>query len=240
METRKKKKFAFLNIRFILKILLILTIVAGLAVGAYFILRACGFTTKSDFERLRSEMGESIWFWLTVGSLQVFQVIFIPISNQLVTGSLALIFPVSQLWKVFLVSWISIWIATLILYFLGRWGGEKVLRWLLKDEEGVKKSTNFLNRGWIFYPLGCLAPIVPDDVITVLAGTAKMNFIFIVVSSLITRAIDIACSVWGFGIIGKKWWGWLLLGIGYALLIVASIIIFKKQNKKDIAETTEQ
>lgn len=215
-------------LKIVIKSLVIVAIFAIIAVSVYFILKACGFTTKEDFIRLRDNLGDSFLFWLVVGLLQIVQVIFIPLSNQLITGSLALIFPIEELWKVFLASWLSIWLSTLILYVIGRYGGLKLFKWLLESDEQVEKYTKFINRGKMFYPLGCLAPIIPDDLITILAGAGKMNFWFVTISAFITRAIDVACSVWGFGILGKYWFGWVILGVGYVILIIFSIWYFKK------------
>ena len=232
MKTKKIKTI-------IIKSLIIVSIFAIIAVSVYFLLKSLGFTTTEDFLRLRDELGDSFLFWLVIGLLQIIQVIFIPISNQLITGSLALIFPIEELWKVFLVSWLSIWLSTLILYAIGRFGGLKVFKWLVESDEKVEKYTNFINRGKMFYPLGCLAPIIPDDLITILAGAGKMNFWFVVVSAFITRAIDVACSVWGFGILGKIWYGWLIIGIAYLGLIIFSIWYFKKHNTNNIQKKGE-
>ena len=216
--------------KIILKCLLIVVILATIAVGAYFILRACGFTTAAKFVELRDNLGDTIWLWLIIGLLQVIQVIFVPISNQIITVPCALVFN-DELWKVWLTSWISIWIATMILYFLGRWGGKKVLNWVLNDAKKTETCSNWLKRGWMFYPLGMLLPL-PDDIITVLAGTAKMNLLFVVLCSFLTRGVDTACSVYGFGYLTRFGWGWGVLINGFIVLGIISVWFWKWQNKK--------
>ena len=215
----------------ILKCLLIITIFVFIALGCYFLLKALGFTTKDDIISLRDKLGDSWLLWLVIGFLQIIQVIFIPITNQIITVPCALVFN-NELWKVWLTSWISIWIATMILYFIGRFGGEKLLKWVLGDKEQVEKCTNWLRKGWIFYPLGMLLPL-PDDIITALAGTSKMNFVFVMVSSFITRAIDTACSVFGLGYLTRFWWGWIILGVGVIILVVATIVFWKLDKRYD-------
>lgn len=221
-----------MNYRTILKFLLIISVIAAVAIGGYFILRACGFTTKEEFVRLRDNLGDTFWLWAIIGALQIVQVIFIPISNQVITVPVALCFP-DELWKVWLSSWVSIWIATMILYFIGRYVGGRLLNWLLKNKDDVRKCENFLNRGWIYYPLGMLLPL-PDDIVTTLAGTAKMKLWFVAICSLLTRAVDVALSVWGWGYLTRYWWGWMLLAIGIVLLISATILLYKidKRRKK--------
>ncbi|MBO7573177.1 MAG: VTT domain-containing protein [Bacilli bacterium] len=218
----------------IIKTIIVLVAIASIAVGVYFILKACGYTTKEDFLALRDRIGSNIWFWLIIGFLQVIQVIFIPINNQIITIPCALVFN-DELWKVWLTSWISIWIATFILYWIGRSGGKFLLRWILNDKEQTEKCTNWLKRGWFFYPLGMLLPL-PDDVITTLAGAAKMKVWFVMLCAFFTRGIDTACSVYGWGFLTKFWWGWVLLGIGIALLILLTFLLWKIDKKREKEE----
>ena len=220
----------------IIKSIIVFVILVAIAVGAYFILRACGFTTAEDFIALRDKIGDNIYFWLIIGLLQIIQVIFIPLTNQIITVPLAVVFN-NELWKVWITSWVSIWIATLILYWIGRTGGKKVLSWILNDEEQTERCTRWLNRGWIFYPICMLLPL-PDDVITTLAGTAKMKFWFVLICSFITRGIDTACSVYGFGYLAKFWWGWIILGVGIILLFVLTFLLWLYDKKSKEKEET--
>lgn len=221
----------------IIKSIIVLVVLAGIAVGTYFILRACGFTTADDFIALRDKIGDNVWFWIIIGALQMVQVIFIPLTNQIITVPCALVFN-NELWKVWITSWISIWIATLILYWIGRVGGKIVLKWILNDEEQTERCANFLNRGWIFYPIGMLLPL-PDDVITTLAGTAKMNFWFVAICALLTRAVDTACSVYGFGYLARFWWGWIILGVGIILLFLMTFFLWKIDKKRKERESAQ-
>lgn len=223
-------------LKIVIKSLVIVAIFAIIAVSVYFILKACGFTTKEDFIRLRDNLGDSFLFWLVVGLLQIVQVIFIPLSNQLITVPLSLMFPTSELWKVWITSWLSIWLATIILYFIGRFAGKKILNWILSDKEQTEKCANFLKKGWIFYPIGMLLPL-PDDIITILAGTSKMNFIFVIICSCLTRLVDTACSVYGWGFLTRYWWGWVILGVGIILLGVMTLLFYKWQKKHSVAKT---
>ena len=215
----------------ITKCLLLLLIFAIIGVSAYFCLKGCGLTTTDDFIKLKNELGDSFLLWFIIGCLQIIQVIFIPITNQIITVPIAFVFN-DDLLKVFFTSWISIWLATLVLYFLGRWGGDKILKWLLNDNKQVDRCKNWLNKAWIFYPIGMLLPL-PDDIMTTLAGTSKMNFLFVAICSFITRGIDVACSVFGFGLLTKYWWGWLILAVGIIILIASTIILFKIEKKYD-------
>ena len=224
----------------IIKSIIVFVILVAVAIGVYFILRACGFTTAEDFIALRDKIGDNIFFWLIIGLLQIVQVIFIPLTNQIITVPLAVVFN-NELWKVWITSWLSIWIATLILYWIGRLGGQKILRWILNDEEQTARCTRWLNRGWISYPICMLLPL-PDDVITTLSGTAKMKFWFVLICSFITRGIDTACSVYGFGYLARFWWGWIILIIGIILLFALTFVLWKidKIGKEKEENKTEE
>jgi len=219
----QKYKFA------ILKLLIVIIVIASIAVGVYFLLKGLGYTTKEDFIALQERLGDSVFFWLAIGLLQVIQVIFIPVTNQIITVPCALVFP-NSLWKVWITSWISIWLATLILYWIGRWGGKYLLKWILNDEEKSQRCSRWLKRGWFFYPLGMLLPL-PDDIITTLAGVSKLPFWFVMLCSFITRGIDTACSVYGFGYLGRFWWGWIILVSGIILLFLVSFFLWKYDRK---------
>lgn len=185
----------------------------------------------------RDEMGGSFWFWLVIGLLQVFQVLFIPISNQIVTVPLALAFPNDQ-WKVYVVSLISIWVSTLILYAIGRFAGPRLMRWMLRDEEekNIEKYTEWLRRGKWFYIGGMLLPF-PDDIITILAGTAKMSFWFVAISSLFTRAVDIAVSVFAWGNVFKDWKLTTAILVTLGLLLAIMVwFMWKRKKNRSVAE----
>ena len=214
----------------IIKTIIVIVCLVAIAVGVYFILRACGFTTKEDFIALKNKFGDSVVFWLIVGLLEIVQVIFVPLTNQIITVPVAMVFN-DELWKVWLTAWISIWLATLILYWIGRVGGPKLLKWILNDQEQVEKCTKFLNRGWIFYPIGMILPL-PDDVITTLAGTAKMNFFFVAVCSFFTRALDTAFSVFLYGYAVRHPWLWIIIIIGTIALFIFTFFLWKHDQKK--------
>lgn len=210
---------------------LIIGVIAG---GAYGILYACGFTSVEKFIELKNTLGDSFLFWIIIVALQVFQVVFIPISNQIISAPVAILFN-NELWKVFLSSFIGIEIGTIILYVLGKFGGTKILNFLLGDKEKTEKCKNFMKKGKAFYPIGMLVFLIPDDILTTLTGVARYNFWYVLVVSFITRAICVSVSVFGVGYATKYPFLW---GVITALLIGVVIFTFLyfrktlKENKK--------
>lgn len=225
----KPKEFIKRNWRKWIKGGIALLIGLGMAVGGYFILAAMGFNDAEKTNRILKEAGP--WMWVIIAALQVFQVIFIPVSNQVITAPMAMILQ-DHLLELWLTSWASIWAATLIIYAIGRWGGRRLVGWILGDKEQAERCSRFIARGWAFYPLGMLLPL-PDDIVTAVAGMAKMSLPFVAVSAAFTRGIDTACTVFGFGILTRNWWGWLIMGAGMLLLAGGTIILWRIERKKE-------
>lgn len=229
------KKFFKKYGKSILKFLLVLGVIAVIATSTYFILRACGFTTVDDFKALRDRLGDSIWFWAIIVGLQIIQVVFIPISNSLISAPIAVIFS-NELWKVFLSSWIGICIGTIILYLIGKYAGGKLLKFVLGDEQKANKLKGFMLQGKAFFVIGDVIPVIPNDVLTVLAGMSGYSFTFTFVVTLITRAICIATTVWLFGYMTTYPW---LIAVLIALLVFmvfAAVFVTKRSIKKQKVE----
>lgn len=235
MEKSKKpnKIFNFFkkNKKIILKALLIIAIIGAIAGTTYGILYACGFTSVEKFRELRDKLGDSLGFWAIIVALQIVQVVLIPISNQIISVPVAILFN-NELWKVFVSSFIGVEIGTIILYFIGRFGGEKILGFILSDKEKVKHTQEFMRKGKSFYPIGMLIFIIPDDILTTLAGSAKYNFLYVLIVSFLTRAVCVATSVFGFGFIPKYPWIIAPLIIGLGLIVFFTIYFFRKELKK--------
>lgn len=214
----------------LLKSLVLILGVGLIALLAFFILKWCGFSTADDFIRLRGNLGDAFLFWVVVAFLQMIQVVFIPVSNQVITVPVSIVFK-DELYNVFLSSLVGIVLGSIVLFVIGRFGGSKLVSWVLGDKEKADNLTKKLTKTKYFYPVAMLIPFVPDDILSVLAGTCRFNFIYVLIITIITRAICVAASVWGFGYLTQFWWGWLILAIGGALLLVATFVLWKRGNK---------
>lgn len=210
----------------ILKALLLIAIIGAIAGLSYLILYLTGFTEVEKFNELKNTLGESIIFWLIVVALQIFQTIFIPISNQLITGALAVLYA-DELWKVWLSAAIGISIGSFILYLIGRFGGHKIVSWLLGDKEKADKLRRGMAKGKGFYVIGMFIPFIPDDVLSTLAGIAKYKVWFVLLVTIIARFTCTAFTTWGIGLLTKYWWMWFVLVAGILFMILATYLTYK-------------
>lgn len=215
----------------ILRLLLIVLVVACIAVGGFFLLRGLGFTSVDDFTRLRDDLGDGTWFWVIIVALQVFQAIVIQCSNSLISAPIAIIFN-QDLWKVFLASWLGIVIGNIALYYIGRFCGGKLLKFVLGDEKKANRMKEFMNSGKSFYLLGCVIPFIPSDVLNVLAGTAGYNSWFVIISTIITRGICAATTIFLVGLIPSHPWLIAVLAVLIVFMIWAAWYVTKRSLKR--------
>lgn len=68
-------------------------------------------------------------------------------------------------------------------YLLGKLFGRKAVKWAAGGEEEFDKWSNAFNskKGKFFYMLTVLFPLFPDDVISIVMGAVKMNFLYFVI-----------------------------------------------------------
>ena len=208
--------------KILLKAVLVVFIIAVMAGLVYGLMRLLGVDSIDGLQAVVNSYG--VWAYLIIILLQVIQVVFIPISNQIITiPAIAVI----GIIPAFVCSWIGIEIGTIILYLIGRKGGGKLLAWLLSDKEKAEKFGRLVKTRKMFYPVGMLIGVIPDDLLTTVAGLAKLNFWYVLIVSAITRAICVAMTVFSFGILTQTWWGIMILSIGFALLVIIGYLFLR-------------
>lgn len=212
--------------KILLKVLIFFAIVCTIGIVIYLIMHLTGIDTINGLQEFCNKYKE--YSYTIIIFLQIVQVVFIPISNQIITIPAIAVLGVVP---AFVCSFIGIEIGTIILYFIGRYGGGKFLQWLLGDKEKAEKIKNLVNSRRLFYPVGMLIAIIPDDLLTTLAGVAKMNFWYVFIVSAITRALCVAYTVFGIGFLSSTWWGMTIFGVITVGIIVLGYLIIRYEPK---------
>ncbi len=137
-------------------------------------------------------------------------------------------------WQSFALSFISVMASSFTMYLIGRFGGYKVCKKLL-GEEDCKQASELLNhKGAVYFPLMMMFPIFPDEALIMIAGTLKMSLKWFVPSVVIGRGIGIASIVFGMSIIPFEKlttvWHWAGLIAICAIGIVAIFYLAYKFN----------
>ena len=204
------------------KMLIIVIVIAVMASAVYGLMVALGVNTIDGLREAVAQYGW--WAYAIIVVLQIIQVVFIPISNQIITiPAIAVI----GVWPAFFCSWIGIEIGTIALYLIGRYGGGPLLRWLISDKDKVDKFKKMVTERKLFYPVGMLIGVIPDDLLTTVAGVARISFWYVLIVSIVTRGICVLTTVFGFGILTQTWWGIVILAIGSVLIAVAGYIFLR-------------
>ena len=204
------------------KILLIVVVIAVMAGAVYGLMVALGVNTIDGLSDAVAQHG--CWAYAIIVVLQVVQVVFIPISNQIITiPAIAVI----GVWPAFFCSWLGIEIGTVALYLIGRYGGGTLLRWLLSDQTKVDKFKQAVTERKLFYPVGMLIGVIPDDLLTTVAGAAHISFWYVLIVSVLTRGVCVFATVFGFGVLTQTWWGVMILAIAIVLIATAGYIFLR-------------
>ena len=87
---------------------------------------------------------------------------------------------------------IAYMLACIVSYWLGRKFGVKAVKWIAGDEQEFGKWSNYINKkGKWWYLITVLLPIFPDDLLCIVAGSVKLNFVFYTLANLIGRTIGL-------------------------------------------------
>lgn len=222
----------------IMRFCLSLIIIGLVLLVAYLILKYTGTWEKiNSMEKIRAcvESGgvfSAIIFML----LQVLQTTVLQIPAFFVTVAGALIF---GRWEAFLMSYISVMIGSLIMFWIGRKAGRKFLYWLVGEDTAEKWILRLSNGKYLFF-LMMVFPMFPDDILCVVAGITQMSFPFFFWTNILARGLGIACTVFfGSGAI-IPFSGWGLIVWGIIILVVAILFYLSVRYKEKIDEIFNQ
>ena len=137
----------------------------------------------------------------------------------------------------FLVSFGRVLMSSAILYVLGRFGGYALCKKLLGEEDSEKALKLLRENGTIYFPLMMTFPIFPDDALTMVAGTIKMNMSWFVPSIILGRGIGVFTIIFGVNaLLPKKgspsyFYDWFILITVVAFALICIFYIAGKLNK---------
>lgn len=152
--------------------------------------------------------GASITAWIILWLLMFAQVTIIPIpampiyvfcsGTKLVAkgdGLLDLFSIETVFFCLFVVS--ACLAGSIVAYWLGRIGGGKAVRWIAGEEEDYNQWCKVLNKkgGKIFYACTILFPIFPDDLLCLVVGAMKLDFIYFTIVNIIGKLIGSFCML---------------------------------------------
>lgn len=179
-----------------LKLTLTLIIMIGLTAALYF----AGF--KSDWiQPIVDKAG--VWGYFVYLIIQIVVttlLCFVPATTFTFTLLSVQIFGVMG---GLFISIIGCWISSIIMFLIGKYGGVKLVDWIVGKEDRIKAQNLVSARATVLIPVMLACPFFPDDAICMISGLTSMNIWYFSIMALLTRSIGIATTA--------------LLGNGYTL-----------------------
>ena len=217
-----------------LKIFILVAILTIIIVGTFLIFKFTGLWEKvNSIEKIRKivESG-GVFSFIIFMLLQILQTTVLQIPSILVTIAGSLIF---GKWTAFILSFISVMLGSMIMFWIGRKCGKKFLYWLAGKDNADKWMEKLTNGKYLFF-LMMMFPLFPDDILCAVAGVTNMSFGFFFWTNVLARGLGIFCAVFlGSGAV-IPFSGWGLFVWGVIGLIVAALLYLSIRYKDKIDE----
>ena len=232
-----------------LKILLTAIIFIGLTVALYFV----GF--KGDW--IRPIVEQAGWFgYILYVILQVAittLLCFVPATTFTFTLMSTQIFGITI---GLILSIVACWISSITMFLVGRYGGTKLVDWLIGKEDREKAQKLISDRATVLVPVMLACPFFPDDALCMVSGMTNMNIWYFSIMALFTRSVGIVTTAllgndatinYIKGALGTNYVLWFIL-INLIIFDVYAIwklsgkieqIIKKRREKKAMQEETQ-
>ena len=196
------KKISKDQFKKILKILIVLSVLASISVGLYFLLRHFGLADVNVLKGFLKKTGP--WAIITYILLRVVCTIFlsfIPACSMIFDLLSLAAFDYLPPILIFLICLASVVITSVVMDLIGRFGGNKAIIKILGREEYEEAKDLIKEKGMVYVPVMYLLPIFPDDAICMVSGATKMNFWVHLIEIILCRGIGCATIIFGVQII---------------------------------------
>lgn len=131
-------------------------------------------------------------------------------------------------YKCFLINFGGIILSSVIMDLIGRFGGTKVITWLIGREDYESALNLIKTKGETYVPVMYLLPVFPDDAICMCCGAIKLKFPLHLLYIVLCRGVGCATVIFGLNLIPYKefnsFYEWFILG---AVIIVYVSLLLK-------------
>lgn len=110
-----------------------------------------------------------------------------------------------------IISIIGCFISSMVMFTVGRYGGTKLVDWLVGKEDREKVQNMVSDKALVYVPIMLACPFFPDDAVVLVSGMTNMSFWYFAPMCLITRSLGIA----GTALLGEGTvWNYILAALG--------------------------
>ena len=158
---------------------------------------------------------------------------FIPATSMMFIGLGVVLFGTT--WECFVLCASGVVVSSILMDFLGRFGGAKLITKMFSKEDYEKATKLVETKGIVYLPIMYLLPIFPDDAICAIAGLSKVKFWYHLLCIVICRGIGVATIVFGLNLIPfdtfTSFYDYLLLGSCLIVYLLTLLFIANKIDK---------
>lgn len=161
--------------------------------------------------------------------LQYLQVVILPIPSVVSTLAGVALFGA---FKTIVYSLIGIILGSITAFFIGRKLGNKAVSWMIGQEELNKWQKRLKGKDNFILTVMFLLPMFPDDVLCFIAGLSSMSNKYFLIMIVLSRIVSVSTTCYSINFIPfNTWWGLLIWGVLFALIIASFIWIYKNLDK---------
>ena len=216
----------------LLKVLVLIAVVASIGLMVIGILTACSVIEFDGGIHFNVEMFDYMrhkwWAYLVFILFQVIiavLLVFVPATSMITILLGVALFGAS--WQCFLVCFSGVVISSLLMDILGRYGGARIVKWLIGEDEFNLAQNLLKTKKYTYLPFMYLLPVFPDDALCMVAGISKIKFWYHATIIVSCRGIGVTTIVFGLNLIPYQdftsFYEWFLLGA--ALIIYVSLLL---------------
>lgn len=213
----------------VFKWLLLLLCVAAISGIAYLLCWACGITDVNMLREVVADAGA--WGWALFLFLQIFVttiLCFVPATSMMFIACSVVLFGAIY---GFLISLSGVWISSMLMFLIGRFGGEKVAIKLVGKGSLNKAQDLIVVKSKIFLPLMFIFPAFPDDALCMVAGMTKMHWWEFLLITIFCRSVGVATTCF----LGSSLINWSALSLidwftFISVSVIDIVLVFKASN----------
>lgn len=199
------KKISKDQFKKILKILIVLSVLASISVGLYFLLRHFGLADVNVLKDFLKKTGPmAIITYILLRVVCTIFLSFMPACSMMFDLLSLAAFDYLPPILIFLICLASVVITSVVMDLIGRFGGNKAIIKILGKEEYEEAKDLIKEKGMVYVPVMYLLPIFPDDAICMVSGATKMNFWVHLIEIILCRGIGCATIIFGVQIIPSE------------------------------------
>lgn len=196
------------KIRNLILFLLVCIAISGVIFGIFF---CCGVIGYKDGFYFNTELFKDLkntWYiypvFIIIQIVVTILLCFIPGTSALMIAMGIAVFGAN--WRCFLTCYLGVILSSIGMDFVGRFGGSKIVRWLVGDDDFENGMILIREKGYTYLPFMYLLPLFPDDLLCFCAGVCKMNIIYHIITIITCRGIGVATIVFGISMIPYNDW----------------------------------